>query len=126
MPHTIAFDGNVIRLSFTGFITRQEIQDAAAELTTLESQFTRMPDRLTDLSGIVDRESDFETIFAVADAIQRKVYPNSFRAAAVAPNPTAYGMARSFQTLSSNPQVEFKIFATVPDAEAWLRPAASA
>jgi len=120
MPFQIQIDAEIIRIIFSGKITKDEFIDLLKELTRVELDFECIPDRLTDMSGVTEWESGFTTMNDVAAKRRARVFPNKFKSAIVAPNPADYGIARMFQTLNDNPQIEIQIFKSTAEAEGWL------
>jgi hypothetical protein len=120
MPFDIQIRDNIIRLTYTGYVTKAELFASAQEIVRVEGTFERRPDQLTDLSGIVDRETNYETLSTVASERRTRVFPNNWRLAMVAPTPLGFGLARMFKTLTESPQIDIQIFQTLAEAEAWL------
>ena len=120
MPYDIAFDGKLIRVAMLGLVTKEELFTFIAALAALEETLEPVPDRIVDLTRVVDRQADFDAVFAIGGVRERKAFPNSFRSAFVAPSPMSYGFARMFQTLNTNPQIDLQIFRTLAEAESWL------
>jgi hypothetical protein len=120
MPFQIQVEAAIIRITFTGDANKSELADALIELERLEADLERVPDRLTDLTGLKDRDWSFSTVFPVTEDRRKRVFPNKFRSAIVAPTPAAYGYARMFQTLNDNPQIDIQVFKTKDEAEKWL------
>jgi hypothetical protein len=120
MPYRIEGNAQIIRIIIFGHFIQPEVVDLGRELAQFEAGFEKAPDRLADLSGV--EKSDFETATIERLAAERRIriYPNNFRSAIVAPNSLHYGLARMFQTLSNNPQIDMRIFKTRAEAEAWL------
>ena len=120
MPIQIQADAGIIRITFSGNFTKAEIVELFRDLERLEAQFEHIPDRLTDLSGVGERETNFEAIWSVAYERTNRIFPNKFRSAIVAPDSMSLGFARIFQSLNSNPQIEIRIFSSKAEAESWL------
>jgi len=120
MPFHIQADDRLIRLNCTGHITKAEAMESALQIRQVETRFRQRPDQITDLSGVVSRETDFATISSIAQERRAKVFPNAFRLAMVAPTAESLGFARMYQTLAESPQIEIRIFAALAEAESWL------
>jgi hypothetical protein len=120
MPFQIQIDAPIIRITFSGNVTRAEFVDLLKELSRVESDFNRIPDRLTDMSGATEWESGFTTTSDVAAKRRAQTFPNKFKSAIVAPSPAAFGIARMFQTLNDHPQIEIQVFKAKAEAERWL------
>ena len=119
MPFEIHFEDEVLHLTYSGHVTRAEVMESAAEIARLEATLKHRPDQITDLTPIVTRETDYETLSAVSQEWPAN-YPNSFRMAMVAPTALSHGLARMFQSLVQSPQVEIQIFKLKEEAAAWI------
>lgn len=120
MPFQIQFDAPILRITFSGIVTKADFTGLLSEVRRLEADFERVPDRLADLSGVTEWESRFQTTYDVASLRRAEAFPNKFRSAIVAPTPVTFGIARMFQTLNDNPQIEIQVFNTRAEAEEWL------
>lgn len=120
MPFEMQVAGSILRITCSGIVSKAEFVDVLEELRRFESKFECVPDRLTDLSGIAGWEPDFAATMEVTNRRRAEVFPNKFKSAIVAPTPMTYGVARMFQTLNDNPQIEIRIFKARADAEEWL------
>ena len=120
MPIQIQADPALIRTNFSGNVTHAEFLDYFKELMRVESGFERIPDRLTDLSAVKQLDSSFSTMFDVTRVRRVQTFPNKFRSAIVATTAELYGVARMFQMLNDNPQIDVQIFKTMAEAETWL------
>jgi len=120
MPFQIKLEHDLIRLTYTGFVTKAEIFASAQEIARLEGELPNRPDQITDLSGIEGRETNYQTLSSVAKDRQAKTFYNAFKIALVAPTPLSFGLARMFQTLMDHPQIKVEVFNTMIEAEQWL------
>lgn len=121
MPYNITIEATLLRVVFHGAITPQELQMLAHDLAAIEASSATTLDRLTDLSAVDAPHPTFPDVQALAE--RRRVQPlaNAVKAAIVAPRPVHLGFARMYQNLNAHPQITIEIFATVAEAEAWLR-----
>ena len=103
-----------------GRVTPLDLQQAMAEVERFETSVSPIPPRLTDLSGAQFANVDFGAVFATARTRVMRQFPNSFRSALFAPTPEAFGMARMFQSLNTNPQIFIQVFANREEAVRWL------
>jgi len=119
MPFRIETESPFLRIVAEGRLTGADLADLLGEVERLEQGLQRIPDRVLDLSA-VSVDTNFRAMLELASRRVSRVFPNSFRAAIVAPTPAVMGFARMFQTLNTNPQIELRIFDTRESAEAWL------
>jgi hypothetical protein len=120
MPFRIQQHASLIRITFSGVVTKADLTESIGELARIEATCDPIPDRLTDLTGVVDRDWDPGKVLQAAKTRRAEEFPNPFRSAVVAPTPVAFGFARMFQTLNDHPKIEVRVFKTMADAEAWL------
>jgi hypothetical protein len=118
--YQVHVDGAFLRLEFFDAISREELREGLAALDHREQEFVRIPDRIIDLARVTGGDGDYPTVAAVTGQRNQRVYPNPFRSAIVAPTDLAFGVARMYQTLISNPSIELEIFRSERDARAWL------
>lgn len=79
-----------------------------------------VPHRITDMTGITDFGIGFPDVLTLAETRRRLKFPNSFRSAIIAPRSEHYGVARMFQTLNDNPQIDIRIFMDKAAAHEWI------
>lgn len=120
MAHTLRVDGAILRLELRDSISRAELAEALAAVDDLEQTFARVPDRIIDLTHVTDGDGDYQSVAALSTRRNERQYANRFRSAIIAPSDMAFGVARMFQTLISNPSIDLEIFRTERDAIAWL------
>ena len=120
MEYRLRHEGGVLRLTITGEVTRAELGHVLTEVAAIEATLPRQPHRLTDVSGVTRRDTDYQFMRGIAAERAARQYPNAYKHAYVAPASTSFGFARMFQTLNANPQIEVRIFETAAEAEAWL------
>jgi hypothetical protein len=119
MPFQIANIDNLLQISLTGVVTGVDLDQAAAAAREYESG-PIVPHRLTDLTGAVGLNLTFESVWALAARRRALRFPNAFKSAIVAPQPSQLGFARMFQTLNDNPQITIQIFADKTAALQWI------
>lgn len=120
MPYRVYFEAEILRLEFSGHLTKADLVGAWQELEVIERERTQMPNRICDLSGWESSENRFAELFEVARHRQQKRFPNAFKSAFVSPQETTFGIARMFQTMNDNPQITTRIFSELAAAQAWL------
>jgi hypothetical protein len=121
MSYTLTIEPAFLRIIFIENITNQELQALADAILAVESASAVVPHRLTDLSAATAPQLTYSGVRALVERRKALLLANPVKSALVAPHPIQYGFARMFQTLNDHPQITIEIFATVEDAEAWLR-----
>lgn len=109
----------IIRVTASGVISWSDVLGMGEVIRELEVKHTPSPHRLLDLSGATGVDIDFAAVAAFASARNRDVLKNRVRVAVCAPTDMHFGIARMFQTLVTNPQIELKVFRTMKEAERW-------
>lgn len=120
MPASCEMIGDLLHVTFTGFLTPEELIQTARQVADLESRLEAAPNRITDLTAVTDSEIGSATVQEVAALRRRTRLPNPIRSALVAPLPVHMGFARMFQTLNDHPQITMQVFRDRSEALAWL------
>jgi hypothetical protein len=121
MPYQLLLQPEFLRVVVTGRLTREEVIALGIEVRKLEETCGRLPDRLTDVSGVEISELTGDDVREFARRRREARYPNPFRNAIVAPQPVQFGYARMFQTLADHPDITTQVFSDEASALAWLR-----
>jgi hypothetical protein len=120
MPFSLTAEPGLLRIVLFGEITRADLASLADAVVEIERTLVVMPNQLTDVSQVSGRDLIYFDMLALAERRRARTLPNLVKSAIVAPRPVDIGFARMFQTLSDNPQMEIRIFATLEAAETWL------
>ena len=123
MPYAITSDPAGVRIVLSGVITHQDLQALAQELAVRDASQGVTPHRLTDLSAMTAPYPTFPDVRALVERRKGQALANAVKSALVAPRPILLGFARMYQQLHAHPQITIEIFASIVDAEAWLRAA---
>lgn len=121
MPFTIANDPHLIRITFTGVFTDEDLRGLTEAMTAIEEASTPVAPRITDVTGVTQLKIAYPDVHALAQKRRATTFPNTFKSAIVVGGPVQLGMARMFQTLNDNPQITIEIFSDEAAAMAWLR-----
>lgn len=120
MPFAIDTSGPIMRITFSGTFTNEELMELAQEADRIERSLHVAPHRMTDLRPITRAEITFRGMLAFVQERLRVTFPNSFKSAIVANDVVHYGFARMFEILNDHPQIVIGIFADDADAMRWL------
>ena len=121
MSFSVVMDGDLVRISLTGVLTREDLLGLVPVAAELEGARDVVPDRLTDLRGISDVQVAYPDVQELADDRRARRFPNSFKSAIVVGSPVQMGMARMFRTINDNPQISIEIFEDEAEALRWLQ-----
>jgi len=121
MPITTEYTGEFIVIKIAGMIGLPDLLAEADELAVIEARLPVTPHRITYLSsgGVGDVNfADLHVFAAKRRLVQLK---NRVKSAIVAEDAVQFGMARMYQTLNENPNIQVEIFQSEAPALAWLR-----
>jgi hypothetical protein len=121
MPYQIIEEPHFVRLIFTGDITPLDLVALDADMAVLARNRPVVMHTLADFSQVNHLAISYADMLTYTERRRAQQLPNTVKSAVVAPRPAQVGFARMYQTLNTNPQVEIQIFATLAEAEAWLR-----
>lgn len=97
----------------------QDLQDLLVAMNAAESGLATIPPRIIDLTATTSGVTAMVDLLTIVEERRRRVFPNAFKVALVAPRAIDVGNARMFQILLDNPQIRSEIFPTVAEAERW-------
>jgi len=120
MPFTIDASQPILRITFSGKLTNQDLLDLGREASRIESGYPVIPHRLTDMRSVERVEINFQGVLALATERLKLRFPNMFKSAILAGDVVHYGFARMFETLNDHPQIVIAIFSDEPEALRWL------
>lgn len=120
MPFEITNQGTHLVVSFHGFLKPQDLVQLADEVEAIEDALPSGLDRISDLSAVTDFDIGFPEVRVLAARRRMRTFARTLKSAIVAPSPVQMGMARMFQSLNDNPQIEIRIVASMQEALHWL------
>ena len=121
MSVEIAVEPDLIRVTFSGVLTEQDLATIASAADDIERDRNPVPHRLTNMTGVTEVKVAYPEVKALANRRRVIPFPNDFKSAIVVGTPVQQGMARMFQTLNDNPRIAIRIFEDETSALAWLR-----
>jgi hypothetical protein len=121
MPYILNMEPTFLRIVLHGALTYQDLHALADDLAAIDMQQAVAPHRLIDMRAVIAPYLTYPDVQAYT--ARRQAYPlvNAVKLAIVAPRPIHLGFARMYQNLNQRPQMVIETFATLADAEAWLR-----
>ena len=119
MPIETKLLPGLIWITISGDVLAGEFCLHASELERIESGCDVSPNRFTDLSENVSHPS-YEAMsnFAVVRTVA--MLKNKVKSAVFAPSDYQFGMARMFQGLNFNPEIEVRVFRDKAEALEWV------
>ena len=119
MPIETKLLPGLIWITLRGDVTAGEFARHATELAQLERGYAISLPRFTDLSEN-PVHPDYGTMANFAGVRTRAKLKNKVKSAVFAPSDFQFGMARMFQTLNRNPEIEVQVFRDKDEALKWV------
>jgi len=120
MPFELTTPGAVLFARVFGVFTAPELNHLAAEAEIAEASHPVSLDRITDLTAVEHFDVGFREIyyFAIRRSAQR--FSRVVKSAIVAQEPVQFGIARVYEALNENPQIQIRILRSVTEATEWF------
>ena len=116
----VTLRNGIVHIKAASKIAWQDVASMGRSVRAFEEQLPTAPDRILDLSDCTGVDLDFTEVGRFAEMRSRIQLANPVRLAVIAPSDLNFGVARMFQTLVSNPMIEFRIFRAPAEAMAWI------
>lgn len=120
MPIEITEKGTYFLARWYGVITAGDLVRLASEAETLENALPEPLDRIADISEVSSFEIGYPELSALAERRRARKFSHSVKSAIIATSPVQVGLARMFQTLNDNPQIEIRVLRSVEEALNWF------
>lgn len=120
MPFELTTHGDILLARVFGVFTAAELDRVATEAEIAEASHPVSLDRITDLTFVERFEVGFREIYYFAIRRSEQRFTRVVKSAVLVQEPVQYGMARMYQSLNVNPQIELRILRSQTEAEAWF------
>jgi hypothetical protein len=120
MPFELTTPGAILFARIFGVFTAPELNHLADEAEIVEASLLAAFDRLTDLTAVNRFEVGFREIYYFAARRSKQRFSRVVKSAIVVQDPVQYGMARMYELLNENPQIEIRILHSVSEATEWF------
>ncbi len=120
MAFDLKVENGVVRVTFEGYLDSKDLERLDEIVSGMEAEYDVSPDRISDLSSIEGVHLDCAAMEFFADRRRHAPLKNRVKSAIVVPRPLQYGIARMFQTLNDNPNINSQIFTDRERALNWL------
>jgi hypothetical protein len=120
MPFELTTRGDILFGRLFGVFTAPDLNHLADEAEISEASHPVSLDRITDLTAVEHFDVGFREIyyFAIRRSAQR--FSRVVKSAIIVQEPEHYGMARVYETLNENPQIQLRILRSVTEAIVWF------
>src|SRR4051794_11855276 len=120
MPFELTTPGAVLFARVFGVFTPAELDNLALMAETAEASHPVSLDRITDLTAVERFEVGFREIYSFALRRSAQRFSRVVRSAIVVEEPVQFGIARVYEALNNNPQIQIRILRSVTEALAWF------
>jgi len=103
-----------------GVFTGAELNHLATAAEIAEASCPIALDRITDLTAVQRFEMGFRDIFNFAIRRSAQRFPRVVKSAIIVQEPVQLGIARMYEALNENPQIELRIVRSLSEAKAWF------
>jgi hypothetical protein len=120
MPFELTTPGDVLFARVFGAFTAPELNHLATEAEIAEASHPVSLDRITDLTAVERFEVGFQEIYSFALRRSAQRFSRVVKSAIVVREPVQFGIARVYETLNANPQIQLRILRSVTEATEWF------
>ena len=120
MPFEIKNQGDLIFARLYGVVTPDDLKQFADDAEAIEESISTARDRITDLTAVERFDIGFPAMNALALRRRVRRFSRPVKSAIIVQDLVQVGMARMFQTLNDNPQIEIRILRSVAEAKKWF------
>jgi len=120
MPFELTTPGSILFARLFGVFTAPELNHLADEAEIAEASHPVSLDRITDLTAVERFEVGFREVFFFALRRGKQRFSRVVRSALVVQEPEQLAMARVYEALNENPQIELRILHSVKEATQWF------
>ena len=122
MPFEVTVTDAILFARLHGVFTPQELNHLAAEAEIAEASHPVSLDRLTDLTAVERFEVGFREIYYFAIRRSSQRFSRVVKSAIVVQEPVQHGIARMYEALNENPQIQIRILRSIAEAKEWFCP----
>src|SRR6476619_6883384 len=120
MPFELTTPGAVLFARVFGVFTAPELNQLATEAEIAEASHPVSLDRITDLTAVERFEVGFQEIYSFALRRSAQRFSRVVKSAIVVQEPVQFGIARVYEALNANPQIQLRILRSVTEAVEWF------
>jgi hypothetical protein len=120
MPFELTTPGATLFARVFGVFTAPELNHLATEAEIAEACNPVSLDRITDLTAVERFEVGFREIFYFAIRRSAQRFSRVVKSAIIVQEPMQLWIARVYEALNDNPQIQIRILRSVTEANEWF------
>lgn len=120
MPYHFKIEHSYAAIELYGEVTSDDLSEIIGRFRDIESKTGVAPHRVADFSKAGEIKMNFAEVDHYVDVLKAKKWNNDAKSAIVARTDLQFGVARMFQSLAENSQVEVRIFSDPDAAVRWV------
>ena len=120
MPFEISVESDFLFARLYGVITAADLDKIASEVEVIEDSLPTSMNRITDITAVEQFEVGFPDVNILAERRRTRVFSQPVKCAIIVREPVQFGLARMFQMLSDNSQIEVRILYSATEAKDWF------
>jgi hypothetical protein len=120
MPFELTTPSATLFARVFGTFTAPELNHLASEAEIVEASHPVSLDRITDLTAVERFEVGFREIFYFAIRRSAQRFSRVVKSAIIVQEPMQLWIARVYEALNDNPQIQIRILRSVTEANEWF------
>ena len=112
--------GDFLFARLYGLVTETDLDRIASDVEVLEDSLPTPMDWITDITAVERFDVGFPAVNILASRRLAQRFSRTIKSAIIVQEPVQFGLARMFQTLSENSQIEVEIFHSMAEARDWI------
>jgi hypothetical protein len=120
MPFELTTPGSILFARVFGVFTPPELNHLSDEAEIAEASHIVSLDRITDLTAVERFDLGFREIYYFAIRRSKQRFSRVVKSAIIVQDAVQLGIARNYESLNENPQIQVRVLQTVTEATEWF------
>jgi hypothetical protein len=120
VPFEITNQGTFLFGRLQGTVTASDLYQLANDTEAMENSIPEAMDRICDMTAAERFDVGFQAVNALAQRRRVRKFSKRVKSAIIVADLVQLGIARMYQTLNDNPQIEVRIFRSIAEAKEWF------
>ena len=120
MPFELTVPGAILFARVFGVFTAADLNDLAKQAEIAEASQPNSLDRIADMTAVERFDVGFREIYSFAIRRGSQRFSRVVKSAIVVRRPAQFGIARMYEAIKENPQIQLRIVRSVAEAYAWF------